>query len=293
MLTVTEKEYKDIARKVGNEKMKTIEESSGVSTGLLGAPPDQQPEDIVAKIQALPPGDAKNKLLKEMRDKGCSVYDYNRAKNGEPNFIEHNPDEVMAQKEQIISLHADITTYQKKSFDNAIRIGEILFSMKEKNIKRRMLGKWMEQNLPFSIRTGQRYMQVYEHREELAKKNINNLADAYLELAGEPLPDEIVEVDDSTNTDGKWKIIATQVDVDNIKLPKKKVKGLKKTTEITQDLVDHMEAAKGQFDGAQGRYAKFVVNIPTKSESKILLSRFVIAVDKLLKRGGKLIFVKK
>jgi len=291
MLTVTEKEYKDVARKVGNEKMKTIEEPSGVSTGLLDAPATEP--DLVATIQALTPGQAKEELLKEMLNKGCTPYDYNRAKNGEPNFVEHNPDEVMAQKEQIISLHADITTYQKKSFDNAIRIGEVLFSLKEKNIYKNMMGKWMKQNLPFSIRTGERYIKVYLNRDALAKKNINNLADAYLELAGEPLADEIIEATDSTNTDGKWEVVSTEINVDNVKLPKKRIKGRQKKTEITQDVVDHMEAGNGQFEGAQGTYAKLVVNIPTRSESKALLSRFIIAADKLLKRGGKLIFVKK
>ena len=74
-------------------------------------------------------------------------------------------------------------------------------------------------------------MKIYLYREELSKKQITSLADAYLELNGDPLDDEPFETDDGTDTKSKWEVISTTAEVDNIKLPKKKLKGIKETVQ--------------------------------------------------------------
>ena len=137
---------------------------------------------------------------------------------------------------------------------------------------------------------GCRYMQVYQYREALASKEITSLSDAYREINGEPLDDENLEVDDSTNTKRKWEVVSTTVEVDNVKLPQKKLKGLKETVQIRPEIIERMEQGQCPFDG---KYVKIVATVPSKEEHKSLLSRFVIAAENLLAPGGKLIFVKR
>ena len=128
------------------------------------------------------------------------------------------------------------------------------------------------------------------YREELAKKEIKNLTDAYHELNGDLLDDESMEADDGADTKKKWEFVSASVEVDNIKLPKKKVKGLQETFQINAEIVERMEQGQCPFDK---KYAKIVATIPSREEHKALLSRYVNAAGGLLVPGGKLIFVKR
>ena len=292
MAKLTEKQYLELAEKVGVEKMKTIEEESGVSTGLL----DSTGRPVKSKKKAKDPkvnvavDCTKEELLKAMREQGCTMGDYKVVKFGEPDYVLLDHEETKTQTERILCLHEELTDYLIKSFENALKIGEILFNLKENYIQRGKFGLWMEQNLTFSKRTGQRYMQVYLYREDLGKKGITNLADAYRELNGDPLDGEPVEADDGTNTKRKWEIVSTTAEVDNLKLPKKKLKGPQKSFQIISDIVERMEQGRSPFEK---KHAKIVATIPSSDEHKFLLSRFIIAADNLLVPGGKLIFVKR
>ena len=291
-MKLSEKQYQEMAEKVGVEKMKAIEDASGVSTGLLDStdqPSKSKKESKKSKVN-VSVDCTKEELLKSMLEQGCNLGDYKIVKYGEPDYVLLGHKETTAQKEQIVSLYEQLTDYQTRSFDIALKIGEILFYLKENHIERGKLGLWMKQNLPFSVRTGQRYMNIYRYREDLAKKGITTLTDAYLEINGDPLDDESIETDDSTNTEGKMDIVSTTSEVDNIKLPKKTLNGLKETVRITPEIVERMEQGKSPFDQ---KHVKIVATIPSNEKQRPLLARFVIAAGNLLVPGGKLIFVKK
>jgi len=293
MAKLTEKQYLDLAQKVGIEKMKAIEQASGGDTGLL------ETTDRPTKTKKLKPVDSKidvsldcskEEFLKTMKEQGCTVADYNLVKFGEPDYVLFDHKETKSQTEQIIALHEELVSHLISAYDLALRIGEMLINLKENHIQHRKFGAWMKQNLPFSIRTGQRYMQVYLHHEDLSKKGITSLTDAYHEINGDPLNDEVIETDDSTNTKKKWKVVSTTAEVDDIKLPKKKLKGPQGTFEINQDVLERIEQGRFPFDK---RYTKIVVTIPSSEKYKSLLSVFIVAASDLLVSGGKLIFVKK
>jgi len=289
---LTKKEYLAMAEKVGVEKLKAIENASGVDTGLLDKIEQPKKSEVKPKDSKVSVNVdcTKEELLKAMKEQGCSLGDYKIVKYGEPDYVLCGHKETQEQIEQITGLYGQLTDYLFKSFDIVLKIGEILFNLKEKYIERGKFGLWMEQNLPFSKRTGQRYMQIYLFREELDKKGIKSITGAYREINGDPLDDEDIEVDDGTDTKRKWEMVAASVEVDNVKLPKKKLKGLQETVPITPETVERMEQGHWPFNV---KYAKIVATIPSSAEHKSLLSRYVIAADNLLVPGGKLIFVRR
>jgi hypothetical protein len=291
MATLTEKQYKQLAADVGLEKMKAIEKASGVTTGLLESPKEAtktngSPKDSKKTVSL---NFTKEELLREMKKHGCTVADYNVVKFGKKDHVLVNHEKTEAQKETIVVLHEQVTDHLVKSFGIALSIGEILFDLKQNHIKKREFGQWMRQNLPFSVRTGQRYMNIFIYREDLARKGIKNLVDAYREINGEPLDNEELEADDGTDTSTKWEVVSATADVDNVKLPKKKLKRLEETVQINPEIVERMEQKQAPFCGG---FSKLVATIPSKV-NKSLLSRFVIAANNLLVPGGKLIFVKR
>lgn len=292
MVNLNKEQYKELAQKVGVTKMKAIEVASGISTGLLDSieDPAKSPKNPKDSNLSVNLDCTKEDILKAMKEQGCTVADYNLVKFGEPDYVLFDNQETKAQTEQIVILHEQVTDSLIKSYDIAVKIGEILFNLKEKHIKRGKFGDWIKQNLPFSKRTGQRYMQIYMFREELAKRGIKSLTDAYREINGEPQDDEILEVDDSTDTKKKWEVVSATAEVDNLPLPKKKLKGIKETVQISPEVIDHMENRQCPFDG---KFVKIVATIPSKTEYKALLSRYVAAADNLLVPGGKIIFVKR
>ena len=292
MVNLNKEQYKELAQKVGVTKMKAIEVASGTSTGLLDSIEDpaksqKNPKDSNLSVNL---DCTKEDLLKALKEQGCTVADYNLVKFGEPDYVIFDHQETKVQAEQIVTLHEQVTDYLIKSLETVLKIGEILFNLKEKHIQRGKFGSWMKQNLPFSHRTGQRYMQVYLYRENLASKEITTLSEAYRELNGEPQDDEILEIDDGTDTKKKWEVVSATVEVDNLPLPKKKLKGIKETVQISSEVIDHMENRQCPFDG---KFVKIVATIPSMEEHKLLLPRYVVAADNLLVPGGKLIFVKR
>jgi hypothetical protein len=80
--------------------------------------------------------------------------------------------------EEITSLHNDIKNLMEKTLQNAIQIGSMLVSVKEK-IQHGSFIDWIENNLPFTVRTAQRYMTIFYKKEELKASGVTLLSEAY------------------------------------------------------------------------------------------------------------------
>ncbi len=79
---------------------------------------------------------------------------------------------------EIHRLHAEILSHARTSLDKAIRIGEVLTTVKD-TMKHGAWLPWIDENAPFSKRAAQRYMLCFDHREELKNANLAHLEDAY------------------------------------------------------------------------------------------------------------------
>jgi hypothetical protein len=79
---------------------------------------------------------------------------------------------------EIHRLHTEILSHARTSLDKAIRIGELLITVKD-TLKHGEWHQWIEDNAPFSRKTSDRYIFVFERRDELKKVNVTHLTDAY------------------------------------------------------------------------------------------------------------------
>lgn len=78
--------------------------------------------------------------------------------------------------EEILRLHSEIVDSFRMSLEKAIRIGELLTSIKQE-LGHGQWGSWVEENLPFSQRTAERYMAITAIKID-SLSNLN-LFDAY------------------------------------------------------------------------------------------------------------------
>src|SRR5712664_1046399 len=83
--------------------------------------------------------------------------------------------------EKINRLHEELQSLATDALDRAIRIGELLCSVKSALGYGRWL-PWLENSVSFSERTAQNYMGVFQKRARLKSANIADLTRAYLEL---------------------------------------------------------------------------------------------------------------
>ena len=271
MIKITEKTFRDIGKKVGAEKMAQIVKASGV--------PVEVPQNV--EELALRP-DGSDDKPKTIAERNPSQVDYV--------LFEH--DVVESNTEKIVQIHHEIQKFEKVNLEKAYSIGELLLEQK-KRIQDRQFGRWMDKFLPFTRRTGQNYMKLFLSREKLEKENVQSLTEAYACLKGEPIPDEVIDADDSLDTKGKCVINETFVEVDDLKLPKKKAQGLMNTLDISKEVISQIRNQDYPFLDTKGRYLKVVVKIPiAKYMDGPLIGEFVCAVSSLLKPGGKLIFHK-
>ena len=77
--------------------------------------------------------------------------------------------------DEIAKLHCEIYGAFKTTLEKAIRIGEILTEQKQ-NLRHGEFTSWVENNLPFTVRTAQIYMRVYAERDRL-KSETGSLLD--------------------------------------------------------------------------------------------------------------------
>ena len=203
---------------------------------------------------------------------------------------------VAKHQKVIVGLHDEVCQLMLTGLEKAISIGGLLCEVKQ-CIRHGFFQKWIEINLLFSTRTAQLYMKLYHYREELKAQEIALLTDAYSFIRGEASPDEVVEVNDSTDTSGVAVIVNDISEVDGLpNVPRKKAKGLMRDVTIDEETIRRINGKEYPFDDAQERYIKLVVTTPKwqmSSDETSLLGQFVAAASSLLKPGGKLIFVKK
>ena len=158
-------------------------------------------------------------------------------------------------------------------------------------------GRWKSRNLDFSDRTAQLYMKLHLFREEIKSANVALLTEAYNLIQGKAVnPDDIFDADDSPNVNGHW--VVSSSSVDNITLPKKKVKGRMTKTVITPDNLSSLKA-DAFFTNNMGTFNKIVIKVPetmnssASPEKYLLYGEFIFEATKLLKVGGKVIVHKR
>ncbi len=79
---------------------------------------------------------------------------------------------------EIARLHTEIGNSLKMTLEHAIRIGELLTAQKTE-LKHGEWLPWIENNLPFSKQTANRYMTAWDRRGELKLLTVSNLTEAY------------------------------------------------------------------------------------------------------------------
>jgi hypothetical protein len=83
---------------------------------------------------------------------------------------------------EIRQLHNEIMAAARMSLDKAIRIGELLTTIKAGLPHGKWL-PWCTENLPFDARTAQRYTKLFLGRDRLKNDSVSDLATAYRLLA--------------------------------------------------------------------------------------------------------------
>ena len=201
----------------------------------------------------------------------------------------NSPEQTTA---EIIKLHKGINDLMIKGLEDALKIGDLLIILKDIiRGKGGLFTEWVKENMPFSIRTAQRYMELSPCKDEFIKKNIKTLNDAYAHIKGEPITDEIIDADDSLNIKDDITIKSTG-DLDTMELPKKKAKGIQRKFPLSKPEIDSMINGEG-YEGCEERYTKFVVELRKGNIHNKHIGEFVCAAEKYLKPGGKIIFHKR
>jgi hypothetical protein len=85
--------------------------------------------------------------------------------------------------QEITRLHSEIAGHMRMSLEKAIRIGELLREQKSKQ-KHGSFTSWVVNNVPFTHRTAQMYMKLYNSRDKLKNESVSLLKDAYQLLSG-------------------------------------------------------------------------------------------------------------
>lgn len=89
--------------------------------------------------------------------------------------------------EEIIRIHNELQKLYHSGLERAIRLGELLEEQK-KNSKHGDFEGWIEENLPFSVRTARNYRMIFKNREFLKRQAVADLNSAYLLLIEEKDP---------------------------------------------------------------------------------------------------------
>ncbi len=84
---------------------------------------------------------------------------------------------------EICTLHNEIISIFRTSLEKAIRVGELLDLQKEQ-LTHGDYTPWIENNLPFTVRTAQNYVNLYKNKEILKNENVSCLSSAYKLLSG-------------------------------------------------------------------------------------------------------------
>ena len=83
---------------------------------------------------------------------------------------------------EIIKKHLEFELSLRTTISVAIDVGEILQEQKEE-LGHGDFTTWMEENLPFSVRTAQNYMRLFSEKDKLLALMPKDLTEAYLMIA--------------------------------------------------------------------------------------------------------------
>ncbi len=207
-------------------------------------------------------------------------------------YLRVDADIQMAEKyrQEIEQLYSEFQDYIKKSLIIAIRLGELLFQQKLLMVHGTFT-HWAKRHLPFSLRTAQNYMKLYSYKEELAQKNITTISDAYAAIAGEPAPDEVLDVDNSEKPKS-FSAFVRDIELDGFQLPKKINKGVESKIGLDKNTIEDMKKDKGYFASYKGKFTKMILRMPYTISDPSLYVEFFQAAVPLMKSGGKIIFCK-
>jgi len=78
---------------------------------------------------------------------------------------------------EIVTLHNEVAGFLRMSVEKAIWIGELLTAQKD-SLQHGEFSPWIKANLPFTDRTAQRYMELYQHRGLLKTDTVSDLSSA-------------------------------------------------------------------------------------------------------------------
>lgn len=93
--------------------------------------------------------------------------------------------QIVNRAAEIKRLHAEIGEAIRTSIDKALRIGQLLTAQKAETKHGDWL-PWLKANVPFSFRSAQRFMDLWDNREYVGKSaNVTHLRDAYELLSAE------------------------------------------------------------------------------------------------------------
>jgi len=267
MKKLSSKQYEQLAEQVGLEKMSQIERASGYTDTPLQK-----------KAEKLKQEQEKNNDI----EKKATRVVVSRKKDQEA--FESNT-------ENIIRLHISIADMLSQSLVTATEIGRLLFEQK-RVIKHGEFSNWVEAHLPFKLRTAQRYMKLHQYKETLNEKGVNSITEAYHYLFDQPISDEIIEVDDSLSD--SYVYIKETVNLDKIELPKKRKKGLQHKYKLNNNLIDQILNSNSILPtGREGRYSKIVIELCKHDPTLMRIGELVVAIEKFLMPGGKIIFFKR
>ncbi len=196
----------------------------------------------------------------------------------------------MENKKTIIYFHDSIMNSLRESLNNALGVGALLVRQKEL-VEKFEFGNWINKNLPFSVRTAQRYMQLYEYKEVLLKNNIETITDAYAYIFNEPVSDNVAEVDDATKVEHP--VRTKHPDIDKPPKPKRPTQGPASEVVISKKLIADMKKGNYPYKGRKGCYGKFIVEISNNMQDRDMITEWVLEAQKYLRPGGKIIFVKR
>ncbi|HOV13765.1 MAG TPA: DUF3102 domain-containing protein [Spirochaetota bacterium] len=80
--------------------------------------------------------------------------------------------------EEMRGLYLDIKQAMETAYQKALRLGEMLSNVKG-ILPHGEFGSWIEENMNFSVRNAQRYMLVFDKKEELKDRSIESLSQAF------------------------------------------------------------------------------------------------------------------
>ncbi len=83
-------------------------------------------------------------------------------------------------EQRINSLHESLKALMQRGIEQALEIGRLLTEKKSK-LKHGELGPWIQANLIFSVRTAQRYINLFENRSKI--EGADNISEAYKMLS--------------------------------------------------------------------------------------------------------------